>query len=59
MKHLIATAKYWENIIVLLLSESYLKLEKQENPGWKLSYLKRRNVEFTYCLHSMEVIVLS
>jgi hypothetical protein len=27
-------AKHWKDIIVLLLSERYLKLEKQENSGW-------------------------
>jgi hypothetical protein len=30
-----ATAKYWEDIILLLLSEGYLKLEKQVNFGWE------------------------
>jgi hypothetical protein len=30
-----ATTKYQEDIIVLLLSEGYLMLEKQENPGWR------------------------
>jgi hypothetical protein len=34
LKVLMNTAKYWENIIVLLLSQEYMKLEIQENPGW-------------------------
>jgi hypothetical protein len=43
-----ATTKYQKDIIILLLSESYLNLEKQENSDGKLSYLKRRNIESVY-----------
>jgi hypothetical protein len=33
-KALMATAKHREDVIVLLLSQGYIKLETQENPGW-------------------------
>jgi hypothetical protein len=37
-----ATAKYWEDVIVLLLSQGYIKLETQENPGWRTRKKKYR-----------------
>jgi hypothetical protein len=36
------TAKYWEGVIVFLLSEEYLKLEKQKNPGWNFHIWKEK-----------------
>ena len=34
LQNWMAAAKHRDDVIVLLLSEGYLKLEKQENPGW-------------------------
>jgi hypothetical protein len=53
------TAKYWEDVIVLLLSQEYMKLEIQENPGWKTFISEKKNVESAYFFHPMEVIVPS
>jgi hypothetical protein len=54
-----AFAKHQEDIIVVLLSQEYIKLEIQENPGWEIFILGKKKERICLLLSFNDMTVFS